>query len=75
MSRYLRIWCKLNTFRIVKTCPFHFLAEFYGDFLDVMFPQFSNHFLPFLKVSLQFPRVFILFRLIVFLFPILVFAT
>ena len=43
----LPFWWKLNTHRIVKTCPFHFLHDYYGDSLDVMFPQFPKHFLPF----------------------------
>ena len=47
MSTFLHIWCKSNTSRIVKTCPFHFLVDNYGDSLDVMFPQFPNNFLPF----------------------------
>ena len=38
--RFLRFWFKLNTHRIVKTCPFCFLRDSYGDSLDVMFPQF-----------------------------------
>ena len=46
----LQFWWKLNTRKIVKTCPFHFLRDYYGDFLDVMFPQFPNHFLPFSMV-------------------------
>ena len=47
MSRLLQFWCKFNTRRIVKTCAFRFLRDYYSDSLDVMFPQFSNHFLPF----------------------------
>ena len=43
----LQFWWKLSTCRIVKTCPFCFLCDYYGDSLDVMFPQFPNHFLPF----------------------------
>ena len=47
MSTFLQFWCKLNTPRIVKTCPFCFLRDYYGNSLDVMFPHFSNHFLLF----------------------------
>ena len=54
MQRTLQFWCKLNTRRIVKACPFHFLRNYYGDSLDVMFSQFPNHFLPF---SMMFPHV------------------
>ena len=46
-SIVLQFWWKLNTRRIVKTCPFRFLRDYYGDSLNVMFPQFPNHFLPF----------------------------
>ena len=53
MSRFLQFWCKLNTCRIVKTCPFHSLRDYCGNSLDVMFPQFPNHFLPFLMVFLH----------------------
>ena len=41
-------------YRIVKTCPFRFLRDYYGDTLDVMFPQFPNYFLLF---PLVFPHV------------------
>ena len=54
-SRFLQIWCKLNTHRIAKTCPFCFLHDYYGDSLNVTFPQFPNHFLPFPMI---FPDVF-----------------
>ena len=54
MSRFLEFQCKLNTARIVKTCLFRSLRNYYGDSIDVMFPQFSNHFLPFPMV---FPHV------------------
>ena len=47
MSRFLQFWYKLNTRRTVKTCPFHFLRDFYGDSPDILFPLFPNHFLPF----------------------------
>ena len=70
MSRFLQFWCKLNTRRIVKTCSFRFLHNYYGDALDFTFPQFPNHFLPFSMVFprvslvfLRFPRVFLLFSL------------
>ena len=55
---FLQFWYKLNTRRIVKTCPFRFLRDCYGDSLDVMFPQFPNNLLPFPMV---FPRVFLVF--------------
>ena len=54
MSRFLQFWCKLNTRRIVKTCPFRFLSDYHGDFLDVMFTQFPNHFL---TVPMVFPYI------------------
>ena len=44
---FLQFWWKLNTRRIVKTCPFRFMCDCYGDSLDVIFLQFPNHFLPF----------------------------
>ena len=47
MSRFLQFRCKLNTREIVKTCPFCFLCDYYGDSVDVMFSQFANHFLSF----------------------------
>ena len=54
MSRFLQFWCKLNTCGIVKTCPFRSLCDYCDDSLDVMFPQFPNHFLSF---SMVFPHV------------------
>ena len=67
MSRFLQFWCKLNTSRIVKTCPFRFPRDYYGNSLHVIFPQFPNHYLPcfrmFPLVLLRFPRVFLLFPL------------
>ena len=63
----LQFWWKLNTRGIVKTCPFRFLRDYYGDTLDVMFLQFPNHFpwcfRMFPLVFLQFPREFQLFPL------------
>ena len=53
MSIFLQFWCKLNTCRIVKTCPFHFLHHYYGDSFNVMFLQFPNHLLPFPVVFLH----------------------
>ena len=50
MSSLLQCWCKLNTREAVKTSPFCFLRDYYGDSLNVIFPQFPNHFLPFLMV-------------------------
>ena len=40
MARFLQFWCKLNTRRIVKTCPLRFLRDYYGGSLDVMFSSF-----------------------------------
>ena len=54
MSRFLQFWCKLFTRRIVNTCLFRFLRDYYGDSLNVTFPQFPNDFLPFPMV---FPHV------------------
>ena len=54
MLRFLQFWCKLNTRRIVKTCRFRFLRDYYGNSLDIMFSQFPNHFIPF---SMVFPHV------------------
>ena len=54
MSKFLQFWCKLNTRRIVKICPFRFLRNFYGNSLDFMFPHFPNLFLPF---SMVFPHI------------------
>ena len=53
MLRFLQFWCKLITCRIFKTCPFCFLHNCYGVSLDVMFPQFPNHFRPFPMVFLH----------------------
>ena len=55
MSGFLQFWGKLNTRGIVKTYPFHFLRDYYRDFLNVMFPKFPNHFLP---LPIVFPHVF-----------------
>ena len=52
MSRFLQFWCILNTHEIVKTFPFRFVRDYYGDFFDVMFPQFPKHFPPFPVVFL-----------------------
>ena len=46
ISRFLQFWCKLNTRGTVKT----FLRDYYCDSLNVLFPQFPSHFLPFLMV-------------------------
>ena len=40
MSKFLQFWCKLNTCRNVKTCPFSFLRDYYGDYGD-SFPTVS----------------------------------
>ena len=66
MSTFFTILVHINTGRIVKSRPFRFLRDYYGYYLDVMFPQFPNHFLPFPVVFLRFPRVFLLFPLSVF---------
>ena len=39
----------------VKLCLFCFSCNYYGDSLNVMFPRFPNHLLPFLMGS---PYVF-----------------
>ena len=56
-----------------KNLPVSFRRVYYGDFLDVMLPRFSNHFLPFPMVLamfnlvlLRFPRVFPLFTVLGF---------
>ena len=54
VPRILQFWYKSNTHKIVKTCPFRFLYNCYGDSLDVTLLQFSNHFLLFPMV---FPHV------------------
>ena len=54
ISRFLQFCYKLNTCEIVKTCPFRFLRDYYGNSFHVLLPQFPNHFLPFLMV---FPHV------------------
>ena len=51
LQRFLKFLSKLITRSIVKTCPFRFLLDYYGDSFDVMFPQFPNHFLPFPMLS------------------------
>ena len=56
VSRSLQFWYKLNTHGIVKTCSFCFIRDYYGDSLDVMFPQFPNHLLPFHMVFLHVSR-------------------
>ena len=61
-STFLKLWCKLNTHQIVKTYPFCFLCDYFGDSLDVMFPHFPNHFhlcfYDFLGCFYCFPLVF-----------------
>ena len=73
MSRILQFSCKLNTRRLVKSCPFRFLRDYSGNSLDVMFSQFPNHFLSFSMVFphvspsvSRFPWMFLLFSLSVF---------
>ena len=46
MSRFLHFGGKLNTRGTVKTV----LRDYYCDTLNVMFPQFPNHLIPFLMV-------------------------
>ena len=70
MSRFLQIWCKLNTLEIVKTCPIRFLRDYYGNSLDVMFPQFPNHFLPFPMVFPHVSPSVSIFPLVFLLFPL-----
>ena len=71
MQRFLQFWGGLNTCRIVKICPFHFLHDYYHHSLDVMFPQFPNHFplfpMVFLHVS---PNVSTTFLVFLLLFPL-----
>ena len=55
MMRFLKFWCKLSTYRIVKDC------DYYADYIHDMFPQFPNHFLLFPLVILQFANMFLLF--------------
>ena len=71
---FYNFWCKLNTRRIVKTCPLRFLRDYYGGSLDVMFSsfltisqQFRWCFCIFALVPLRFLRVFLLFPLSAFL--------
>ena len=43
-------WLHVEIFTIlvqIKYMPSRFLRDYYGDSLDVMFPQFPNHFLLF----------------------------
>ena len=56
MSTFFTILVHINTGRIVKSRPFRFLRDYYGYYLDVMFPQFPNHFLPFPMVVLHVSR-------------------
>ena len=72
MWRFLQFCWKLNTRKIVKTCWFRFLRDYYGDSLDVIFPQFPNHFLPyrFPWCFRMFPLVFLQFRRMFLLFPL-----
>ena len=67
MLRFLQFLCKLNTNKIVKTCLFPFVRDCYVNSLDVMFPQFPNHFLLFPMV---FPHVFLRFPWVFLLFPL-----
>ena len=45
-----------------KNLPVSFRRDYYGDFLDVMLPRFSNHFL-------QSPMVLAMFNLVLLRFP------
>ena len=54
MQKFLQFWGISNTWRIAKTCQLCFLRDYCDDSLDVMFPQFPNHFLLFPMV---FPHV------------------
>ena len=40
MLRFLQFSCRLTASLIVKICPFRCLCGYYGDSLDVMFPNF-----------------------------------
>ena len=71
MQRFLQFWGELNTCRIVKICPFHFLHDYYHHSLDVMFPQFPNHFLLFPMVFPHVsPSVSTTFLVFLLLFPL-----
>ena len=60
-SIFLQFSCKLYKRRIVKTCLFRF-RDYYGDSLNVMFPQFLNDFQLFPMVFPQdFPSVSMIF--------------
>ena len=61
MSRFVQFWCKLSTSSIVKTCPFRFPRDYYGDSLDVMFPQ--------LTISYRFPWCLGIFSLVFLQLP------
>ena len=56
MPTFFTILVHIYTGRIVKSRPFRFLRDYYGYYLDVMFPQFPNHFLPFPMVVLHVSR-------------------
>ena len=56
MPTFFTILVHIYTGRIVKSRPFRFLRDYYGYYLDVMFPQFPNHFLPFPMVVLYVSR-------------------
>ena len=65
MLRFLQFSCRLTASLIVKICPFRCLCGYYGDSLDVMFPNF-------LTISYRFPRCFRMFRRVSLLFPLIV---
>ena len=70
MPRFLKFWCKLNTRRIFKTCPFRFCmikmmipSMFCSPSLLTISYRFSWCFHMYPLVFLQFPWMFPLFPL------------
>ena len=62
ISRFLKFWCKLNTRRIFKTCPFRFCM------IKIMIPSMLSS--PnFLTISYRFPWCFHMFPLAFLRFP------
>ena len=65
----LQFWWKLIILKILKTCLFRFLRDYYGDSLYVMFLQFPNHFLPFPMVFSHVSQCFNDFLRCLYCFP------
>ena len=57
----LQFWCKLNIRRNVKTCPCHFLLDYYSDSLMLWSSSFLTIFYYFPWYMRMFPIVFLLF--------------